>query len=199
MSRSLLLSVTTTVICAMTLLVGCGSSSPADPASAPSSPSPATTIPATPAAANVALVVALGAKELPSVASWLAPKSDGLLASTPRTDARVFSSADGKTLLEVDVVVDLSHSAASSDFGGYNRAAEKQVTVPAVSTPSIGAVVANEFVGPDSTGRSVVSLAFVEGSVIGVLTMLSTGSATNPAVVEAVARVEVQKIDAAKF
>lgn len=199
MSRSLLLSVTVTVICAMTLLAGCGGSSPADPASSPASPTPAATSPTTPGAANVALVVALGATELPPVASGLAPKSDGLLASTPRTDARVFSSADGRTLLEVDVVVDLSRSAAASDFGGYNRAAEKQVTVPAVSTPSIGALVANEFVGTDSTGRSVVSLAFVEGSVIGVLTMLSTSSAVNPKVVEAVARVQVQKIDAAKL
>lgn len=147
----------------------------------------------------MALIVALGANELPHAASGLALKTDGLLAGTPRTDARVFSSADGKILLEVDVVVDLNRGAASSDFGGYNRAAEKQVTVPAVSTPNIGAVVANEFVGPDSTGRSVVSLSFVEGSVIGVLTMLSTGSATNPAVVEAVARVQVQKIDAAKL
>jgi hypothetical protein len=193
MSRSLLLSVTATVICAMTLLTSCGSSSPADPPSSPAPSSPATATPATPTAANVAL----GAKELPPVASGLVQKSDGLLASTPRTDARVFSSADGKTLLEVDVVVDLSRSAAASDFGGYNRAAEKQVTVPAASTPSIGAMVANEFVGTDSTGRSVVSLAFVEGSVIGVLTMLSTSSAVNPKVVEAVARVQVQKIDAA--
>jgi hypothetical protein len=183
----------------MTLLTSCGSSSPADPPSSPAPPSPATASPATPGGTNVALVVALGAKELPPVASGLAQKSDGLLARTPRTDARVFSSADGKTLLEVDVVVDLSRSAAVSDFGGYNRAAEKQVTVPAASTPSIGAMVANEFVGTDSTGRSVVSLAFVEGSVIGVLTMLSTSSAVNPKVIEAVAGVQVQKIDAAKL
>jgi hypothetical protein len=147
----------------------------------------------------VGLIVALGAKELPRVASGLAQKSDGLLANTPRTDARVFSRADGKTLLEIDVVVDLSRSAAASDYGGYNRAAEKQVTVPAASKPSIGAMVANEFVGTDSTGRSVVSLSFVEGSVIGVLTMLSTSSAVNPAMVEAVARVQVQKIDAAQL
>ena len=73
------------------------------------------------------------------------------------------------------------------------------MTVPAASTPSIGAGVANEFVGTDSTGRSVVSLSFLEGSVIGVLTMLSTSSAVNPALVEAVARVQVQTIDAAKL
>jgi hypothetical protein len=199
MSRSLLLSVTTTVICGMTLLAGCGSSPAADPASSAASPSSATTSPATAGDADVALTVALGAQELPAAATGLAQKSDGLLNHVPRTDARVFSSADGKSLLEIDVVVDVNRGAAASDYGVYNRAAEKQVTVPASSTPSIGAMVANEFVGTDTSGRSVVSLSFVEGPVIGVLTMLSTSSAVNPAVVEAVARVQVQKIDAAKL
>jgi hypothetical protein len=129
----------------------------------------------------------------------LAQKSDALLHQAPRTDARFFSSADGKTQLEIDLVVDVSHGAAASDYSGYNLAAETQVTVPASSTPSIGAAVANEFAGTDTSRRSVVSLSFVEGPVIGVLTMLSTSGAVNPAVVEAVARVQVQKIDAAKL
>ncbi|MEO8897768.1 MAG: hypothetical protein ABI352_03285 [Candidatus Dormibacter sp.] len=145
------------------------------------------------------MTVALSAAELPAAASALTQKSDSLLANVQRTDARVFSSADGKTLLEIDVVVDVSRSAAAGDYGGYNRAAAKQVTVPASSTPSIGALVANEFVGTDSTGRSVVSLSFREGTVIGVLTMLSTSAVVNPATVEAVARVQVQKIDAARL
>jgi hypothetical protein len=194
MSRSLLLGVTATVICGMTLLAGCGSSPAADPPSSAALPTIATADDS-----NVALPVALGAQELPAAARGLAQKSDGLLNHAPRTDARVFSSADGKSLLEIDVVVDVNRAAAASDYGGYNRAAEAQVTVPASSTPSIGAMVANEFVGTDSSGRSVVSLSFLEGSVISVLTMLSTSGAVNPKVVEAVARVQVQTIDAAKL
>jgi K+-transporting ATPase c subunit len=42
--------------------------------------------------------------------------------------------------------------------------------------------------------RSIVSVAFVQGSVIGVVTMVSAGSTVDAAVAEAIASTQVQKI-----
>lgn len=106
----------------------------------------------------------------------------------------MFSSADGKTLVEVDLAVDTSSSAAATDYSAYMSAAQKQAaTLSSSSTLPIGSQ-ANEYVGTDTMARSIVSLAFVQGSVIGVVTMVSANATVNPSVAELIAGTQVAKI-----
>jgi hypothetical protein len=123
---------------------------------------------------------------------------DGLLGSTPNTDARVFATSDNATRGEVDLAVDTSPTAASTDYAAYNSSAAKQVTTQSsTSTPSIGDQ-ANEYVGTDSNGHNIVSIAFTQGSVICVVTAASTGS-IDPTVIESLASAQQQKISAANL
>ncbi|MBJ7609815.1 MAG: hypothetical protein JF887_10375 [Candidatus Dormibacteraeota bacterium] len=193
------LRVDATALCSVALLAGCGSATSPTvkaPSSARSSPSAATSSAAS-GTANKALTVALSPSDLPSPASSFTQSSDGLLASTPNTDARVFASSDGTTKVEIDLAVDTSASAATTDYTAYNSAAQKQVaTQTSQSTPSIG-TQANEYVGTAVSGNSVVSLAFAQGSVICVVTMVMSGGAGDAAVAEAIAKAQVQKVSAA--
>lgn len=184
-------------ICAGALLAGCGgSSSPSTTPTAAASSAPSSS--ASPSgSANASLAVALSVSDLPSSLSGYKQSSDGLLGSTPNTDARVFASSDNTTRVEIDLAVDTSASAASSDYTAYSSAAQKQVvTASSSSTPSIGSK-ADEFVGTDSNGHSIVSLSFVQGSVIGVITMVSSSSTVDASVVEAIANTNVEKISSA--
>jgi K+-transporting ATPase c subunit len=175
------------------VVAACGSSNATAPSRASASSRPAASSPGTPGG-NAAMNVALGAIDLPSNASGFTKASDGLLGSTPGTDARVFSSADGKTKVEVDLAVDTGSGAASTDYSAYQTAAKKQVpTLTSSSSPPIGSK-ASEYLGTDSMSRSIVSVAFVQGSVIGVVTMVSAGSTVDAAVAEAIASTQVQKI-----
>jgi hypothetical protein len=175
-------------------LAACGgSAAPSAAATRPASATAATC--ATPrSGTNAALTVALAAADLPSAASAFKQTGDGLLGSTPGTDARVFASADGQTRAEVDLAADTDKAAAATDYVAYMTAAAKQVARESTSTtPRIG-TRANEFAGSDSMSRSIVSLSFVQCSVIGVVTMVSSNTTVDPAVVEAVARSQVAKI-----
>ena len=177
--------------CAGALVAGCGStttasSSPAQTAASSASPSPS---------ANGALAVALSAGDLPA---GYTQSSDGLLGNTPNTDARVYSNADGVTKVEIDLAADTSSVAAANDYSAYNTAAKNQVTAQSSTTPSIGSK-ANEYAGTDPSGHSIVSLAFVQGSVIGVVTMVATTGTVDPAAVEGIAKTVVAKVTAAKL
>ncbi len=182
---------------ATTLLAGCGSSTAHSPtaSSAAAVTSPAASASAT---ANRALSVALGYRDLPSALPSMSQVGDGLLGSTPNTDARVFGTSDNRTRMEVDLALDTGAGAASADYAPYNSAAAKQVaTQTTTSTPSIGSQ-ANEYVGTDNSGRNIVAIAFVQGSVLCVVTYVST-SAADAAAVESVATAQAQKISAANL
>lgn len=182
----------TALACACALVGGCGSSSPTSSSSAGQSSSATASASAS---ANPALTVALNASDLPS---GYTQSSDGLLGNTPNTDARVFSSADGITKVEVDLAADTSSVAAANDYSAYNTAAKNQVTATSSTSPSIGSK-ANEYAGTDSSNHSIVSLAFVRGSVIGVVTMVSTSGTVDPTVVETIAKTVITKVNAAKL
>jgi hypothetical protein len=188
-ARSPLTAAATTLV-VVGALAGCGSPTAASPSP---SASPSTCSSPRAGSADAALTVALTAADLPGAASTFKQAGDGLLGSTPGTDARVFASADGKTRVEVDLAVDTDQGAAATDYIAYMTAAAKQVARESFSTtPRIG-TRANEFVGADSLSRSAVSLSFVQCSVIGVVTMVSASSPVDYTVVEAVARNQAQK------
>jgi hypothetical protein len=177
-------------------LAACGSSSPASTSSPGSSVSGSSSASASPGS-NKALAVAMSAGELPGPASSYAQASDSLLANTGNTDARVFASADGTVKVEVDVAVDTGAAAALSDYSAFDAAAAKQVpTQTAKSTPGVGAK-ANEYVGTDASGSSVVSVAFVQGAVIAVVTEKAAAGTVDPTQVEAIAQAQAAKISAA--
>lgn len=186
-------------VCAGALLAGCGggSTSPtATPTTTAGSPSSSSSASAS-GGANASLAVALSVGDLPSSLSGYTQTSDGLLGSTQNTDARVFASSDNTSRVEIDLAVDTSASAASSDYTAYSAAAQKQVvTATSTTSPSIGSK-ANEFVGTDSNNHSIVSLSFVQGSVIGVITMVSSSATVDASVVEAIANTNVEKITSA--
>ncbi len=93
----------------------------------------------------------------------------------------------------------LGTGAATTDYTAYNASASKQVATQSdTSTPSIGSQ-ANEYVGTDTNGHSIVSLAFVQGTVICVVTMVSSSATVDATVGEAVAGNQAQKIIAANL
>lgn len=140
--------------------------------------------------------MALTAAELGATPAGYTQTSDGLLASTPNTDARVFSSPDGVIKVEVDLAVDTGSAAALGDYAAYASAAQKQVTAQSSTAPNIGDK-ASESVGTDSAGHSIAAVAFVKGSVIGVVTMVATSGAVDPAIAESIAQRQVAKIKSA--
>jgi hypothetical protein len=193
-----LLRTATTAGLATVLLAGCGSATTSPTARPSTAHASATSSPAASANANPALTVALSAGELPSSLGSMSQVNDGLLGSTPDTDARVFATSDNATRAEVDLAVDTSATAASTDYTAYNSSAAKQVTTPSSSsTPSIGAQ-ANEYVGTDTNGHNIVSIAFTQGSVLCVVTVVSTGS-IDPTAIESLASAQQQKISAANL
>ena len=198
--RPLVIPALLTLVAAATLSA-CGSASSASgTTSAAAATASASTSPTgSPASAqhNAALQVALRADELGATTAGYTQTGDGLLASTPSTDARVFSSPDGTIKVEVDLAADTSSTAALADYTAYADAAKKQVVTPQSSTaPNIG-VKAGESDGTDSSGHSVVAIAFVQGSVIGVVTMVSTTGTVDPAIAESIAQRQVAKIKSA--
>jgi hypothetical protein len=146
---------------------------------------------------NPALTVALTASDLPSGASGYVQASDGLLGTTPNTDARVFANPANTSRIEVDLAVDTDATAAGNDYSAYNASASKQVvTQSGTATPSIGSQ-ANEYGGTDKNGHSIVSLAFVQGKVICVVTMVSSSGTVDASLVEAVASAQATKLSSA--
>jgi hypothetical protein len=191
-----LLRVAAVSACGAALLAGCGGSTTASSGSARPSPAGSSS---SSASANAAVSVVLAVGDLPSAVAGFTQVSDGLLGSTPGTDARVFANGDNSTRIEVDVAVDISSTTADDDYAAYNAAAAKQVpTQTDSSTPTIGSM-ANEYAGTDANSHSVVSLAFVQGSVLCVVTMVSSSTAVDRAVVEATATKQAQKIGAANL
>ena len=183
------LAITAAGLAGAALVAACGSQAPTSAAaSVPASASP-----------NAALKVALTVAELGATLPGYTQTSDGLLGNTPNTDARVFSSPDGTTKAEVDLAVDTSAAAALGDYAAYSSAAQKQVTGSQTSSaPSIGAK-ANETSGTDVSSHSIDSLSFVQGSVIGVVTVVSTTGTVDPALAEHIAQLQVAKVTSVKL
>jgi hypothetical protein len=184
------------------LLAGCGSSSQS-PTSAAAAASSGTTSsgtgggPSASPGANAALPIALAPKDLPASVGSLSQTTDSLLAGTPNSDARAFANADSTIQVEIDVVIDTSPTAAASDYIAYQAAARKQATtLTASSTPAIG-TRADEYTGMDGSGRSAASLAFTQGRVIAVVTMVAPAGTALSATVEAIAAKQAQKIASA--
>lgn len=178
------------------VLSGCGS--PSATTGSPS-PSPSASSSATPSAsaANRALALALAPTDLPSPATSYAQSSDGLLGQTPNTDARVFTSPDGSVKVEVDVAVDSSAASAAGDYPVFSTAAAKQVpNQQSTTSPTIGSK-ADEYVGTDASGNSTVSISFLSGSVIVVVTEKAHGATVDPALAESIATAQVAKISSA--
>lgn len=188
-----------TTMCLAAMLVGCGSATP----SSPSPAKPRTTGTAAPKAAplpggtsNKALTIALTPAELPAALSSFKQSADGLMANTPNTDLRVFTSTDGTVMVQVFLAADTSGAAATIDYPAYNSAAQNRVTtLVGSSRPTVG-TQANEYIGMDAGGNSVVALAFVEGSVDAVV-IIASSTAVDPAVVETLARTQAQKVSTA--
>jgi hypothetical protein len=191
---------------------GCGSASasPANTAAGHSSPSPAATTPtATPtpvpsasastsSSGGAAASLALTESDLPSGGPSLSQISDGLLNSVANTDQRVFANSDNTYRLEDDIILDASAAAATSDYSSIRNAAQGNVaTISSQSSPSGLGSQADEFIGLDSSGRSIIAISFQEGSVIAaVLEVASTGT-VDPSFAESVAEAQDQKILAA--
>jgi hypothetical protein len=121
--------------------------------------------------------------------------SDGLLNGVANTDQRVFANSDNTYRLEDDVVLDSSPAAAESDYAAIRNAAQSNVaTVSSQSSPSGLGSQADEFIGLDSSGRSIIAISFQEGSVIvAVLEVASTGT-VEQSFAESVAAAQDQKI-----
>jgi hypothetical protein len=166
-------------------LAACGSSTAVSLTPAPS---------ATPTAGSVPLPV-LTAADVANSGSF-SQKSDSLLGGLANTDARVFGNADSSVLVEIDLVSDTGATRAASDYPPYQSAAAKQVGTPsATSTPVLGQK-ANEFVG-SAAGKNVVSISFIEGKYIAVVTTVGM-STTTPDVIktsaESIAQAQDNKI-----
>lgn len=190
MSTAWIFRVVAVSVCAGTLLAACGSSTISSASPTPSASTTTTGV-------NPALKVAMVPSDLPASAAGFTQTGDGLLGSTPSTDARIFASPDSTTKVEIDVAVDTSASAASSDYTAFKSAAAIQVpTQTRTSSPAVGSR-ADEYVGTSSGGQSVVALAFVEGSVICVVTAQSSIGPVDPVLVEAIATAQVSKIRSA--
>lgn len=199
--RIALLPAIVAAVAAAGQLAGCGSSPSGSPSASPS-PSPSSSATASgsaspSAAANRALTVAMSATDMPAPASSYTQSSDGLLGGTPNTDSRVFTSSDGSVKVEVDVAVDTSALAAGGDYAAFSTAAAKQVpNQQTTSTPAIGSK-ANECVGTDAGNLSTVSIAFLSGSVIAVVTEKASSGTVDPALAESIATAQVAKISSA--
>lgn len=192
-----------TIAPAVLLLGACGSApassswhSAVSAATAPPTHSPAPSVTLDPN--NPALFGALTAAEVSSAAGNFTQTSDSLLGGTLNTDSRLFTSAGGGTVVEIDVAVDTGAAAATSDYAAYRSAAAGQVpNVTSQSTTSLGQASA-EYLGSNAAGKMVCSLSFVDGRYIGVVTVISNGGATTAAVqttAESIARTEDTKMN----
>ncbi|MDQ2961360.1 MAG: hypothetical protein M3R48_09995 [Candidatus Dormibacteraeota bacterium] len=180
-------------ITSVVVLAACGGpAAPASTGSASSSPQPSLSTPGS--GSNAAKNLALSPTDLPAALSAFVQSSDGLLGTAPNTNSRVFANSANTTRVEVDIAVDTSVSSATTDYQAYQAAASRLVpTQTGTSTPAIGQQ-AKEFAGTDSSSHSAVSLSFLEGSDIVVVSMVSSSATVDASVVEAVARAQDSKI-----
>jgi hypothetical protein len=168
------------------LVAACGSSAPSNGAAslAPN--------------ANAAAAVALTRQELPPGLGSLFQEPDQLLAGAANTNARVFFNTDRTATMEVDLAVDTTAAAATSDYPAYRSAASRQVPhQTATSMPIIGSQ-SDEFVGTTNNGRNVVSISFLLSRVICVITYAST-SAIDRTTIESAGLGQAVKIRSAKL
>ena len=159
------------VVLAAVALAACGSSHITGGVVTPPPPTTAAspTAVALPAALTAADIVNSGAFTL---------RSDSLLGGLANTDARVFATADGAIVVEVDLVVDTGATAAASDYPPYQSAAAKQAgRQPGTSSPGLGQQ-SDEYVGLNANGKNAVSISFIEGQYIVVVTTVADSTVT---------------------
>ena len=167
------------------VIAACGSSTAGSLTPAPS---------ATPTAGSVPLPT-LTPADVANSGSF-SQKSDSLLGGLANTDARVFANADSSVIVEIDLVSDTGATAAASDYPPYQSAAAKQVgTQSGTSTLALGQK-SNEYVGTAS-GKNVVSISFIEGKYIAVVTTVGASTATPDVIktsAESIAQAQDNKI-----
>jgi hypothetical protein len=181
---------TALAIAALLVLAACGSSSATG-----TTPKPTPRVTASPSAA-APLQAALTIGDIVN-SGFFSQKSDSLLGGLANTDARVFANADSTMIVEIDLVSDTAATTAASDYPPYQSAAAKQVgTAASASTPSLGQQ-SNEYVGTNAAGKKVVSISFIEGKYIAVVTTVANSTVT-PAVIktsaESIAQAQDSKI-----
>lgn len=180
---------TALAIPALLALAACGSSGPTGTTA---TPTPRAT--ASPSATPLQAALTIG--DIVN-SGFFSQKSDSLLGGLANTDARVFANADSTMIVEIDLVSDTAATTAASDYPPYQSAAAKQVGTPtSTSTPSLGQQ-SNEYVGTNAAGKKVVSISFIEGKYIAVVTTVAN-STVSPAVIktsaESIAQAQDSKI-----
>jgi hypothetical protein len=185
---------------------GCGSASTSPTSTAAGRTSPSATATPQPSASSsesatasssgdLASSLALSVSDLPSGGPSLSQISDGLLNSVANTDQRVFATSDNSYRLEDDIVLDTSAAAAATDYSSIRDAAHGNVaTLSSQSSPSGLGSQADEFIGLDSSGRSIIAISFQEGSVIVALLEVDSIGTVDQSFAESVAAAQDHKI-----
>ena len=161
-------------VLAAVALAACGSSHVTGgvPTSSPPTAASPTPVPL-PAALTAADIVNSGVFTL---------RSDSLLGGLANTDARVFATNGSAIIVEVDLVADTGATAAVSDYPPYQSAAAKQAgTQPGTSSPGLGQQ-SDEYVGVNTKGKNAVSISFIEGLYIVVVTTVGDSTVTRDVV-----------------
>jgi hypothetical protein len=143
----------------------------------------------------------ISASEASTVIPGLEQASDGKLGGIADTVQRVFAPADRSFAIELDLVVDSKPNSsaglsgeASTDYPQFDSTAKKQVAnVTDTKHPSLGDSAA-EYVGDDGSGNGAMSIAFVKGSVIVVVTAKAKTGTLDVAKIEALTALEAQKV-----
>jgi hypothetical protein len=170
---------------------GSASPTPSPSASSDQSPSPSSS-------GGLAPSLALAESDLPTGGPSLSQISDGLLNNTANTDQRVFANSDNTFRLEDDILIDTSAAAATNDYSTFRDAAKGNVSaISSQSSPSGLGSQADEFIGTDSSGRSIIAISLQEGSVIVALLEVASSGTVDQSFAESVAQAQDQKIMAA--
>jgi hypothetical protein len=181
---------TALAIPAVLVIAACGSSSTTGSTATP------TMATARPSAAATPLAAALNVGDIAN-SGFFSQKSDSNLGGLTSTSARVFANADSTLIVEVDLVSDTGATGAASDYPPYQSAAAKQVgTASSASKPGLGQQ-SNEYVGTNAAGKKVVSISFIEGRYIAVVTTVANSTVTSDVIktsAESIAQAQDSKI-----
>jgi hypothetical protein len=186
------------VACAVgliTCVAACGGTAAGTPTPS-KTVSPTPTPSASPSSApTLASTLALVVSDLPAGGPSLSQISDGLLNGVANTDQRVFANSDNTYRLEDDIIPDSSPDAAESDYATIRNAAQSNVATLSshVSPGGIGSQ-ADEYIGKDASGRSIIAISFQEGSVIVACLEVASFGTVEQSFAESVAEAQDQKI-----
>jgi hypothetical protein len=123
--------------------------------------------------------------------------SDTQWGKRSNSDHRVFANADGTFRVEDEVALDASASAAASDYVALRLAVRKAFSsLSSQSSPCCLGSQDEEYVGRDSSGRSVIAICWQDGDVIQAL-LVTTSGAADGYLAESVATAQDLKISSA--